>query len=60
MATLTQSAKTTSKSNKESSNSRQTRTENQSATILDKRPATLAQNNIIASMGSGSGAQRTA
>ena len=60
MATLTQSAKTTSKSNKESSNSRQTRTENQSATILDKRPATLAQNNIIVSMGSGSGAQRTA
>ena len=60
MATSTQSAKSTSKSNKESSNSRQTRAENQSATIADKRPATLAQNRIMASMGSGSGAQRTA
>lgn len=60
MATSTQSVKTPSKSKKESSNSRQTRAENQSATIVDKRPATLAQNNIIASMGSESGAQRTA
>ena len=60
MATTTQSVKTPSKSKKESSNSRQTRAENQSATIVDKRPATLAQRNIIASMGSGSGAQRTA
>ena len=60
MATSTQSAKTPSKSKKESSNSRQTRAENQSATIVDERPATLAQNNIIASMGSGSGAQKTA
>ena len=32
----------------------------QTATIVDKRPATLAQSNIIASMGSESGAQRTA
>ena len=60
MATTTQSVKTPSKSKKESSNSRQTRAENQSATIVDKRPATLAQRNIIASMGSGFGAQRTA
>ena len=60
MSTSTQSAKTPSKSKKESSNSRQTRAENQSATIVDERPATLAQNNIIASMGSGSGAQKTA
>ena len=43
MATSTQSVKTPSKSKKESSNSRQTRAENQSATIVDKRPATLAQ-----------------
>ena len=60
MATSTQSVKTPSKSNKAASNSRQTRAENQSATIVDKRPATLAQRNIIATMGSGSGAQRTA
>ena len=59
MAISTQSAKSTSKSNKESSNSQQTRAENQSATIADKRPATLAQNRIMASMGSGSGVQRT-
>ena len=60
MPLISQSAKTTSGSNKESSNSRQTRAENQSATIADKRPATLAQNRIMASMGSGSGVQRTA
>ena len=60
MATLTQSAKTTSKSKQNQNNSGKSAANAQTATIEDKRPATLAQNNIIASMGSGSGAQRTA
>jgi len=60
MATLTQSAKTTPKSKQNQNNSGKSAANAQTATIEDKRPATLAQNNIIASMGSGSGAQRTA
>ena len=60
MATSTQSAKTTPKSKQNQNNSGKSAANAQTATIEDKRPAALAQNNIIASMGSESGAQRTA
>jgi len=60
MATLTQSVKTTSKSKQNQNNSGKSAANAQTATIEDNRPATMAQNRIMASMGSGSGAQRTA
>ena len=60
MATLTQSAKSTSKSNQDKNNSGQSAADTQSSTLVDNRPATLAQMKIADGMGNGPRANKIA